>query len=893
MTIDIVSPVINMIYSLSNFATCRVQYIVGLEDDANSLRNAMDELRSVREDVKRRVDIAERRLLTRTNQVQGWLQRVDAIEHEVDEVDEGLVQRRRCIGDWCPDCWSRYKLGKKVVKLLAGVAELKSRGVFDEVAERSLPNPVNEVPSTSPVGTSMMLEKLRRFVREDGVGIVGVYGMGGVGKTTLLKKINNKFLERTHDFDVVIWVVVSKDLNVGKIQKALGGRLGLSWEGSESQEERAVSIFAALNKTKFMLLLDDVWGRLDLDVVGIPFPNSHNKCKIVFTTRSMDVCSDMDAQRKLKVEFLEEKEAWKLFQAKVGKEMDLDSQSIRPLAETTVKKCGGLPLALITIGRAMANKKSIEEWKDAIRSLNNSASELRGMEDVFSLLKFSYDSLTDDTVRSCFLYCALFPEDYSIEKEQLIEYWIGEGFLDGFRNISEVHNKGHAIIGSLKVACLLESGDEETQVKMHDVIRGLAIWIACQSGKTKKFIVQASVGLTEHGVERWTEVERISLMDNEINALVEGPNCPNLLTMMLQWNNSLNKISNSFFHLMPALRVLDLSFTSLKELPGSIGGLVKLRYLNLSRTKITALPKELGSLGKLRHLDVQRTRALRTVPYEVISNLSGLQVLNLYYSFGDWDVEGVGDGSGVSFTDLECLQHLTTLGITITKAIALFRYCFGNLPKRTAYLYIKECEGLTYFELSLNHRKLRRLSINNCYDLEELTVRSEGGEDWLPSLEVLSLYGLPNITTIWGRTVTHECLQYLRCIDIWYCDKLKNITWILQLQCLEVIYLFYCKGMEELVSGDVVVEVPFALPRLRTISIRDLPELRRIYTQPLVFPSLEGMAIAECPKLKKLPLGSCSAKTLRTIYGNKEWWDGLEWEDDSIKSAFLPYFTAI
>lgn len=131
------------------------------------------------------------------------------------------------------------------------------------------------------------------------------------------------------------------------------------------------------------------------------------------------------------------------------------------------------------------------------------------MEDVFyNLIKFVYDNLDNDSLRPCLSYCSLFPEDYSIEKEQLIEYWAGEGFLDSSEN-GKLHIMGRAIVESLKHACFLESGEDESRVKLHDVVRSFVIWLVSEIAE-KKFIMQASKGLTEAPcAESWNEAERI------------------------------------------------------------------------------------------------------------------------------------------------------------------------------------------------------------------------------------------------------------------------------------------------------------------------------------------------------------------------------------------------
>ncbi|KDP33865.1 hypothetical protein JCGZ_07436 [Jatropha curcas] len=898
---DSVVPLIGIVCSSCKSIATRISDVVNLNRRVHSLTSALKELKDRRDDLKREVDRAELEGLTCTTRVKGWLERVEEVETKANLITADLRHRNQCFGCFLANSCLKYKLSKKVSTLKTEIDQLIEKSDFNVVvADVLVPEAVQEIPSRPAVGLNMMLERVQQFLAEEKVGTIGIYGMGGVGKTTLLKIINNEFLTKSHHYDIVIWAVVSKDFVADKIQQAVGARLGLSWEETESQEQRALKIYRAMRRKKFLLLFDDVWQAIDLQNIGIPLPHKGNKCKVIFTTRSLDVCSDMDAHQKLKLEFLGEDDSWQLFCDKVGGKKILESQPIQSYAGTIVRKCGGLPLALITIGKAMANKDTEEEWKYAIEVLNKSPSELRGMEDVFTLLKFSYDNLETDTLRSCFLYCSLYPEDYSIDKEQLIEYWIGEGFLDDSHN-SNVHNKGHAIIGSLKVACLLETGDQEkTQVKMHDVVRSFALWIANESGLNNcLFLVEANTGLsTAPGAEMWRGAQRVSLMDNGITTLEEAPESTNLLTLLLQYNSGLSKIPDAFFQFMPSLKVLDLSFTSLREIPSTINKLVELQHLDLSGTKITALPEQLGDLAKLKHLDLQRTNSLRKIPQQSVSGLLHLRVLNLYYSYGGWEDHNSEGVNEVGFADLECLKHLTTVGITVNELETLKRLDnFSSLLKCIQYLYIKECVGLFYLQISSNSnfgRRLRRLSINNCYDLKCLAIDKEAGDSWLPSLEVLALHGLPSLIIVWKNLVTRECLRNLRSVNIWHCHKLKNVSWVLQLPKLEVIYLMYCEEMEEIISRDVIPrEDSKEFPSLRTLSIRNLPNLRSISQWALSFPFLESIAVIDCPKLKWLPIKIHNVSSLPTVYGSKDWWDGLEWNESISGPAILPKFMSI
>ncbi|CAL8132767.1 unnamed protein product [Prunus armeniaca] len=203
--------------------------------------------------------------------------------------------------------------------------------------------------------------------------------------------------------------------------------------------------------------MDDLWEPVELTKVGVPAPDSRNRFKIVFTTRSEEVYGHMDAHKKIKLGCLTWDKAWNLFQEKVGKETLLLHPDIPEHAEIVAKKCGSLPLALITVGRVMACKKTPQEWKHAVQVLRRLASGFSGMGDkVFPLLKFSYDNLPSQKVRSCFLYSALFPEDFVILKDDLVCFWMCEDILDEYGNVEEAKNESYHIIGTLLTSCLLE-----------------------------------------------------------------------------------------------------------------------------------------------------------------------------------------------------------------------------------------------------------------------------------------------------------------------------------------------------------------------------------------------------------------------------------------------------
>ncbi|XP_017643609.1 disease resistance protein SUMM2-like [Gossypium arboreum] len=664
-----------------DFIGVHANYVWKLKQDLPTLSAALEELKARRVDVKRRVDLAERKLLKPLEEVQQWLSTAGPTITEAEKlIEDGRQQMNNlCLGGCASkNCLSSYKYGKKVNKMLQEISDLMRKGAFEKVAEDPPPAPVVVRPEGQAVALESTIQKVWSCIVETNVGIIGLYGLGGVGKTTLLTKLNNKFSTTPNDFEVVIWAVVSKDYDVGKIQDRIGENIGFpqSWK-NESVDQKAIDIYRILSNKRFVVLLDDLWKKVDLNLVGIPEPSQTKGSKLIFTTRSLDICGYMEAKTKIKVDCLEPEKAWELFQDKVGDEALNSHPDIPNLAKQVAERCGGLPLALITIGCAMACKTTPEDWNYAIEMLKRCAVP-QMEEDVFSLLKFSYDNLPNAAMRSCFLYCCLHPEDYCIPKKRLVEYWFCEGLLIEFDRISEAQMQSDHIINFLLNACLLENGGEihgEECVKMHDVIRDMALWITRNSEATENnFFVKAGAQLYEEpDVKAWESVKRMSVMTNKIEVLKETPKCPNLRTLFLS-QNELQVISDGFFQFMPHLTVLDLSRNlRLHVLPEGISLLVCLECLDLSFTGISELPIGLKSLTKLKMLDLSYMHNLRKIPQHLISSFHKLQIFRMWWSgYGDYPNEDnvLYGGNEKLIVELKGLQRLSIIRIQKRHALS-------------------------------------------------------------------------------------------------------------------------------------------------------------------------------------------------------------------------------
>ncbi|XP_059291860.1 disease resistance protein At4g27190-like [Lycium ferocissimum] len=803
--------------------TCRCIYpkiedAVHFSSNIENLRKKMDKLTKYRDDIKGEVEGAKEEGYKPKPDVLKWIEDVHTLEND------WVSMQDRIAAECCPKCSLLSEVSTKVQNIQDQICTLiNKRESFGSnlVVENYQMRRVEFIPGPSLEGQSAAtknLNKILQLLEDDKICIIGVWGAAGVGKTILVKNLNNELRNTAPSsklfFGVVIWVTIPKpptyirDVQAqvakqpteirGDVQAQIAKRLNLEVDDKGSVESIAGKIYQRLKQEKsFLLILDDVWEDINLVDVGVPQPEDAGRSKVILTSRFLNVCTQMKSNIQLKIDTLDEDESWQLFVKHAGDNANLEH--IRPLAKKLARECDGLPLAITTIGQSMRGKMKVELWKDALKSLSISEPHKDVENKVYQVIKLSFNYLVSQDIessseqrskhvkkrrgdiQSCFLYCSLYPA--AIPQDDIIHSWWAEGFLGEHDTYDEAYNRGITTIESLKGACLLEDHemDEMDSVKMHDVVRDVARWIANSSGNEHNSLIRAGNGLTDIShIKMSASVKRISFISNKIDRVPDSfMECPETTTLLLQ-DNHLENIPRDFFLAFPNLRVLNLSGTGIRALPSSInslyqlhalilgscralkqlqplGDLCNLHVLDCNNTELCRLPRGMDKLKNLRLLNLPAA-SLKSIKRGFFLNLSSIEMLNMTETESNFLHTWVSEIllGPTSFDEISSLHNLTSLFIKLDRSsignrdytwmtrlknfrIEVGRYKMPIKSKKSEKtIRVSQCENFSNGELSGMLKFASDLYLVECSGLRKLFAYNS--LDGLKSLYIYDCY---------------------------------------------------------------------------------------------------------------------------------------------------------
>ncbi|KAK9024508.1 hypothetical protein V6N11_004667 [Hibiscus sabdariffa] len=852
----------------------QLDYVRHFHDNVEKLRERKNELATARTRLQHEIEGAEGQLLQIEDDVRCLQSKADATLSYVETLENEIQQNKSCL-KWCPNWSWRYQLSKKAKKKTMDISEL-----LETISTFGQPGRVG-YPATSTLPTIQFLcskdfvvskssktafNQIVQALKDDNISMVGLWGMGGVGKTTLVHEVGKQVQAQNPKlFDKVVITTVSQKPNFEAIQDQIAKYIGFDMKTGDGRRSEQELWLRLKKEERILIILDDVWTYVNIkEKIGIPVGEDHKGCKVLLTTRLQQVCVSMDCKEVVPLGCLDGDEAWTLFAMKAGLS-ESSNDDIQKLAKQIIKKCQGLSIAIVTLGSALKGK-SYHGWEAAYRRLKNRRlTEIEDFneENAYLCLEASFDYLKNMETKICFLLCSLFPEDYKIYVEDLVRFAWGLELYKDTNSINEVRNEVLAAIEILKNSCLLLDCGKR-HVKMHDLVREVALWIA-SPGKEISFAIKSEVAETLPNVGSLKHYTAISFKSNQTRELPEGLAFPNLKIFLhggvgisgeiLQGMKALQVfalddgwISPAAFQCQSKLRTLKLYRCNLSDI-SMLGRLKALEILSLNRSGIIELPNEIGDLENLRLLDLSNCAILQRIPHNLIGRLSNLEEVYLHgCRWIKWATENstAEEESYSSLWELNLLPKLDVLSLDIScqhlpdgfvfRQLRSFKVCIG---KQLQVLFWK-----SDFETCPISRCLRIENSVDAFkqlleDVESLELQRVGGHrNLVPSLD-FGQGGFNKLTSL------HlEGCASLKClIDA---SKQQMPATATALSNLVELSIREMVGLEELCNG---VQPRGFLQNLKTLNMFNCEEM--IGGIPIL-QNLEQLKVKGCKKMQVL-----------------------------------------
>ncbi|KAK4437202.1 putative late blight resistance proteinR1A-10 [Sesamum alatum] len=662
--------------------------------------------------------------------------------------------------------------------------------------------------------------------------IVSIVGMGGIGKTTLARQAYDDSYIVYH-FDTRAWVTVSQEYSLRQVLVGLLDSAKILTENmyEKREEELADYLYKSLIGRRYLIVMDDIWDTEIWDAVKRYFPDDCNGSRILLTTRLSDVALYADSFSPLhKMQFLKEDESWNLLCQKVFGEKDCPGE-LEDIGKAIARNCGGLPLAIVVIGGLLSKESRREEyWRNLAENLSSIVT--KDDEQCLEILGLSYNRLPH-RLRACFLYMAVFPEDYDIPVPKLIRLWAAEGFLqpDASKSLEDLAEEylDDLIERNLILVSKRSANGKIRTCNIHDLLRNLCL----RNAQKEKFlyvvkydddVLQQDVNITPRRLSihpHFLSIQSEILYNSEIhNSSAHSLLCtgarliyPSRVYLGYKLLRVIDLIIVRFFHFPAEITKLVnlryLAFTYNEALPPSIADLRNLQtlvYHNWTYGKCPIFPVEIWMMPKLRHLCVTPCSLLvpRNVKMLVLENLQTLsEVRNLRFRVNilkripnlrelgiSYDVSPTVNWSEYQLEALVNLHQLETLKL-------LFKYSShaSEIVNRPKLVFPEKLKRLTLAGCGIPWSSMT--IVGALPNLEVLKLRKNAcqGIEWEPvegqfcQLKHLLLEEVDLVQ--WGANEAH--FPRLRRLIIRSCYKLKEIpSAIGEIPTLEMIELVDC-----------------------------------------------------------------------------------------------------
>ncbi|KAF8647817.1 hypothetical protein HU200_065178 [Digitaria exilis] len=577
-------------------------------------------------------------------QVKIWLDQLREKSYEMEDIlDTFLVRVEGPVPSDKKDGKLKRKLKKKMDSLFSLFSKAKARhdiaGAIEdimkqlkEVDERRARYKLNDVVAKAAatsridprlVAMNIEVNKLIGIEKSSGelsnmlspvgndstgkIKIVSVVGVGGLGKTTLAQAVYDKL---NPTFDCKAFVPVGRDRDVKIVLRDILTDLDEKYMDVKYNilDERKLikELQNFLRSNRYFIVIDDVWSTETWNIIRTAFVENDSGSRVIVTTRKREVASM--AEEVYYLQPLSDDDSKMLLYTRLyGGEDKCPLNHPAEASEKILKKCGGVPLAVITIASMLVGK-STEDWSDMCKSFYG-GNEGQQIHDTEWILSLSYYDLPLH-LRTCLLYLSVYPEDYLIEKGPLIWKWIAEGFVE-MKTGTSLFQRGEEYFNQLINSSLIQAVESYEGVidrcRVHDMVLDL---IREMSKKVNFVIISNDDG--EGTLPRNKQVRRLAHHNRPMKQTQEDDDMGMAKVRSLVVLEC--KLDNWFLHpSFKLLRVLALercSTASAEDWQGlrHLGNLLHLRYLGLRYSNIFELPEEIGKLKFLQILDLEGSR---------------------------------------------------------------------------------------------------------------------------------------------------------------------------------------------------------------------------------------------------------------------------------------------
>ncbi|XP_019180591.1 PREDICTED: putative late blight resistance protein homolog R1B-14 [Ipomoea nil] len=334
----------------------------------------------------------------------------------------------------------------------------------------NISNPDNDIVVGFKKEEEIIIDQLIHGSQEREVVLIS--GMGGLGKTTLARRVYEEKNVVNH-FDMRVWCTVSQEYDCTDLLKKIYSQVcGHKTEIDSVAEE----LRKRLMGRRYLIVLDDIWSEEAWEELNRVFPSCDNRSRIVLTSRQESVVSD--AKHICRLPFFTIDESWELLQVKLFKGNGCPEE-LENVGREISKKCGGLPLTVgLIAGHLGTVEKSEHMWRKFFLTLNShvtSGDRIQSNDAIeLSYMYLSYH------LKPCLLYFAAFPEDEEIRVSNLIELWISEGFIIRMTEKGSVEDEAEDYLNHLVSSNLIMVSEKKydgrfISCRVHDLVRDFCL----------------------------------------------------------------------------------------------------------------------------------------------------------------------------------------------------------------------------------------------------------------------------------------------------------------------------------------------------------------------------------------------------------------------------------